>query len=210
MNEAAAPHLFGVPYEIDICSATLPGRPANSVPGRGARHLVIIAGSWWAAHLAGVIARRTILPSSPSHPATSLGGLDALAMCKCLPEFPSLPSPSAKPGHQRRHSRHFRSSTNDPPWRSNLSATRRNSPAAPGKITQTAAQPCHAKERLEESRHVHPRTRLLFRKCSLPAGRARQWNDGLLNQPHPCSIFPSTPKGEDLRSALFHIFRVQL
>jgi len=89
MNEAAqALELFGIPYEIDICSAhRSPARTAEfsrQAASRGIR--VIIAGAGGAAHLAGVVAAETILPViAVPIAATTLGGLDALLAMVQMP-----------------------------------------------------------------------------------------------------------------------------
>lgn len=72
---------FGVPYEIRISSAhRSPVRTmtlASEAAGRGIR--VIIAGAGMAAHLAGVIAAKTILPViGVPMPGGALNGVDAL------------------------------------------------------------------------------------------------------------------------------------
>ncbi len=89
MNEAAkALELFGVPYEIDICSAhRSPARTSEFSRQAAARGIrVIIAGAGGAAHLAGVIAAETILPViAVPIAATSLGGLDALLAMVQMP-----------------------------------------------------------------------------------------------------------------------------
>ena len=89
MNEAAkALELFGIPYEIDICSAhRSPARTSEFSRQAAARGIrVIIAGAGGAAHLAGVIAAETILPViAVPIAATSLGGLDALLAMVQMP-----------------------------------------------------------------------------------------------------------------------------
>ena len=103
MNEAAkALDLFGIPYEIDVCSAhRSPARTSEfsrKAAGRGI--LVIIAGAGGAAHLAGVIAAETILPViAVPIAATSLGGLDALlAMVQMPAGIPVATVAIGKPG----------------------------------------------------------------------------------------------------------------
>jgi 5-(carboxyamino)imidazole ribonucleotide mutase len=89
MNEAAkALELFGVPYEIDICSAhRSPARTSQFSRQAAARGIrVIIAGAGGAAHLAGVIAAETTLPViAVPIASTSLGGLDALLAMVQMP-----------------------------------------------------------------------------------------------------------------------------
>jgi 5-(carboxyamino)imidazole ribonucleotide mutase len=103
MNEAAkALDLFGIPYEIDVCSAhrspARTGEFSRKAAGRGI--LVIIAGAGGAAHLAGVIAAETILPViAVPIAATSLGGLDALlAMVQMPAGIPVATVAIGKPG----------------------------------------------------------------------------------------------------------------
>jgi 5-(carboxyamino)imidazole ribonucleotide mutase len=72
---------FGVPYEIRISSAhRSPVRTmtlASEADGRGIR--IIIAGAGMAAHLAGVVAAKTILPViGVPMPGGALNGVDAL------------------------------------------------------------------------------------------------------------------------------------
>jgi 5-(carboxyamino)imidazole ribonucleotide mutase len=72
---------FGVPYEIRISSAhRSPVRTmalASEAAGRGIR--IIIAGAGMAAHLAGVVAAKTILPViGVPMPGGALNGVDAL------------------------------------------------------------------------------------------------------------------------------------
>jgi len=72
---------FGVPYEIRISSAhRSPARTmtlASEAAGRGIR--IIIAGAGMAAHLAGVVAAKTILPViGVPMPGGALNGVDAL------------------------------------------------------------------------------------------------------------------------------------
>lgn len=79
---------FGVPYEVTIASAhRSPDRVeayAHAAEQRGVR--VIIAGAGAAAHLAGVLAGRTILPVIGVPLAGStLGGLDALLSTVQMP-----------------------------------------------------------------------------------------------------------------------------
>jgi 5-(carboxyamino)imidazole ribonucleotide mutase len=103
MHEAAnALDQFGVPYEIDICSAhRSPARTSEfsrQAAGRGIR--VIIAGAGGAAHLAGVIAAETTLPViAVPIAATSLQGLDALlAMVQMPAGIPVATVAIGKPG----------------------------------------------------------------------------------------------------------------
>ena len=103
MNEAAkALELFGIPYEIDICSAhRSPARTSEfsrQAASRGIR--VIIAGAGGAAHLAGVVAAETILPViAVPISATTLGGLDALlAMVQMPAGIPVATLAIGKPG----------------------------------------------------------------------------------------------------------------
>jgi phosphoribosylaminoimidazole carboxylase PurE protein len=89
MNEAAkALELFGISYEIDICSAhRSPARTSEfsrQAASRGIR--VIIAGAGGAAHLAGVVAAETILPViAVPLAATALQGFDALLAMVQMP-----------------------------------------------------------------------------------------------------------------------------
>ena len=81
MNEAAkALEDFGIPYEIDVTSAhrspARTGEFARNAASRGVK--VIIAGAGGAAHLAGVIAAETTLPSV-------LNGLDSLLSIVQMP-----------------------------------------------------------------------------------------------------------------------------
>jgi phosphoribosylaminoimidazole carboxylase PurE protein len=89
MNEAAkALELFGIPYEIDICSAhRSPARTSKFSRQAGSRGIrVIIAGAGGAAHLAGVVAAETVLPViAVPIAATSLGGIDALLAMVQMP-----------------------------------------------------------------------------------------------------------------------------
>ncbi len=103
MNEAAkALELFGIAYEIDICSAhRSPARTAEfsrQAASRGIR--VIIAGAGGAAHLAGVVAAETILPViAVPIAATTLGGLDSLlAMVQMPAGIPVATVAIGKPG----------------------------------------------------------------------------------------------------------------
>ena len=103
MNEAAkALELFGIPYEIDICSAhRSPARTSEfsrQAASRGIR--VIIAGAGGAAHLAGVVAAETILPViAVPIAATPLGGLDSLlAMVQMPAGIPVATVAIGKPG----------------------------------------------------------------------------------------------------------------
>jgi 5-(carboxyamino)imidazole ribonucleotide mutase len=79
---------FGVPYEITVASAhRSPDRVeayVRDAEGRGLQ--VLIAGAGGAAHLAGVLASRTVLPviGVPLAGAT-LGGLDALLATVQMP-----------------------------------------------------------------------------------------------------------------------------
>jgi len=103
MNEAAkALEQFGVPYEIDICSAhRSPARTSQfsrQAAGRGIR--VIIAGAGGAAHLAGVVAAETTLPViAVPIAATALQGFDALlAMVQMPAGIPVATVAIGKPG----------------------------------------------------------------------------------------------------------------
>ncbi len=83
---------FGVPYEVVVASAhrspDLVTRYVQTAEGRGIRVFVAAAGG--AAHLAGAIAARTVLPviGVPLE-ATGLGGLDALLSTVQMP--PGVP-----------------------------------------------------------------------------------------------------------------------
>ncbi len=83
---------FGVPYEVVVASAhrspDLVARYVQTAEGRGIRVFVAAAGG--AAHLAGAIAARTVLPviGVPLE-ATGLGGLDALLSTVQMP--PGVP-----------------------------------------------------------------------------------------------------------------------
>jgi 5-(carboxyamino)imidazole ribonucleotide mutase len=103
MNDAAkALELFGVAYEIDICSAhRSPARTSEFSRQAAARGIrVIIAGAGGAAHLAGVVAAETILPViAVPIAATTLGGLDALlAMVQMPAGIPVATVAIGKPG----------------------------------------------------------------------------------------------------------------
>ena len=103
MTEAAkALDLFGIPHEIDICSAhRSPARTSEFSRQAAARGIrVIIAGAGGAAHLAGVIAAETILPViAVPIPSTSLAGLDALlAMVQMPAGIPVATVAIGKPG----------------------------------------------------------------------------------------------------------------
>lgn len=82
MQEAAdILRIFDIPYEMRISSAhRSPERTmtlASEAAGRGIR--IIIAGAGMAAHLAGVVAAKTILPViGVPMPGGALNGLDAL------------------------------------------------------------------------------------------------------------------------------------
>lgn len=83
---------FGVPFEVIVASAhrspDLVDHYARSAEKRGLRVLIAAAGG--AAHLAGALAARTVLPviGVPLE-ATSLGGLDALLATVQMP--PGVP-----------------------------------------------------------------------------------------------------------------------
>jgi len=83
---------FGVPFEVVVASAhrapDLVGRYAGSAAQRGLRVLIAAAGG--AAHLAGALAARTVLPviGVPLE-VTGLGGLDALLATVQMP--PGVP-----------------------------------------------------------------------------------------------------------------------
>jgi 5-(carboxyamino)imidazole ribonucleotide mutase len=103
MSEAGkALEQFGVPYEIDICSAhRSPARTSQfsrEAAGRGIR--VIIAGAGGAAHLAGVIAAETTLPViAVPIAATALQGFDALLALVQMPAgIPVATVAIGKPG----------------------------------------------------------------------------------------------------------------
>jgi len=103
MNEAGkALEQFGVPYEIDICSAhRSPARCSEFSRGAAARGIrTIIAGAGGAAHLAGVIAAETTLPViAVPIAATPLGGLDSLlAMVQMPSGIPVATVAIGKPG----------------------------------------------------------------------------------------------------------------
>jgi len=80
---------FAVPYEVRILSAHRSPRKAaeyaEKAAGRGLR--VIIAGAGGAAHLAGALASRTIIPviGVPIESSSALGGLDALLSIVQMP-----------------------------------------------------------------------------------------------------------------------------
>jgi phosphoribosylaminoimidazole carboxylase PurE protein len=83
---------FGIPWEIVVASAhrspELLDRYARSAEGRGMRVLIAAAGG--AAHLAGALAARTVLPViGVPLDATGLGGLDALLSTVQMP--PGVP-----------------------------------------------------------------------------------------------------------------------
>lgn len=82
MQEAAdILRMFDVPYEMRISSAhRSPVRTLNLASGAAARGVkVIIAGAGMAAHLAGVVASKTILPViGVPMPGGALNGVDAL------------------------------------------------------------------------------------------------------------------------------------
>jgi 5-(carboxyamino)imidazole ribonucleotide mutase len=103
MNETAkALEMFGIPYEMDICSAhRSPLRTSEfsrEAAGRGIK--VIVAGAGGAAHLAGVIAAETTLPViAVPIAATALNGLDALlAMVQMPAGIPVATVAIGKPG----------------------------------------------------------------------------------------------------------------
>lgn len=83
---------FGIPFEVVVASAhrspELVDRYARSAEERGLRVLITAAGG--AAHLAGAVAARTVLPviGVPLE-ATGLGGLDALLSTVQMP--PGVP-----------------------------------------------------------------------------------------------------------------------
>jgi phosphoribosylaminoimidazole carboxylase PurE protein len=83
---------FGIPWEMVVASAhrspELLDRYARSAEGRGMRVLIAAAGG--AAHLAGALASRTVLPViGVPLDATGLGGLDALLSTVQMP--PGVP-----------------------------------------------------------------------------------------------------------------------
>ena len=103
MNDAAkALELFGIAYEIDICSAHRSPRRTSEFSGQAAARgiRVIIAGAGGAAHLAGVVAAETILPViAVPIAATTLGGLDALLATVQMPAgIPVATMAIGKPG----------------------------------------------------------------------------------------------------------------
>ena len=93
MDEAAKTLVeFGVDHEVVVASAhrtpDLLDRYVRAAEARGIR--VIIAGSGGAAHLAGAVAARTVLPViGVPLDATGLGGLDALLSTVQMP--PGIP-----------------------------------------------------------------------------------------------------------------------
>lgn len=83
---------YGVAYELVVASAhrspDLVARHVSAAEGRGVRVLIAAAGG--AAHLAGAVAARTVLPViGVPLAATSLGGLDALLSTVQMP--PGVP-----------------------------------------------------------------------------------------------------------------------
>ena len=83
---------FGIPYEVSILSAHRSPEEAATyaaeAAGRGLR--ILIAGAGWAAHLAGVLASKTILPVVGVPIASSpLQGMDALLATVQMP--PGIP-----------------------------------------------------------------------------------------------------------------------
>ena len=83
---------FGIPWEIVVASAhrspELVDRYVRAAEGRGIRVLIAAAGG--AAHLAGALAARTVLPViGVPLDATGLGGLDALLSTVQMP--PGVP-----------------------------------------------------------------------------------------------------------------------
>jgi phosphoribosylaminoimidazole carboxylase PurE protein len=83
---------FGIPFEVIVASAhrspELVDRYVRSAEARGLRVLVAAAGG--AAHLAGAVAARTVLPViGVPLDATGLGGLDALLATVQMP--PGVP-----------------------------------------------------------------------------------------------------------------------
>jgi phosphoribosylaminoimidazole carboxylase PurE protein len=79
---------FGIPYEVDICSAhrtpDLAAEKARSAERRGFG--VIIVGAGHAAHLGGVVAAHSTLPViGVPLPSSSLQGLDALLSTVQMP-----------------------------------------------------------------------------------------------------------------------------
>lgn len=93
MDEAAKTLAeFGVPFEVVVASAhrspDLVDQYARSAEERGLRVLIAAAGG--AAHLAGAVAARTVLPViGVPLDATGLGGLDALLSTVQMP--PGIP-----------------------------------------------------------------------------------------------------------------------
>lgn len=81
-------HELKVPHEIRILSAhRTPDLTMEYAAGAGARGLkVIIAGAGGAAHLAGILAAKTILPVvGVPMPTTSLNGIDSLLSIVQMP-----------------------------------------------------------------------------------------------------------------------------
>jgi 5-(carboxyamino)imidazole ribonucleotide mutase len=79
---------FGIPYEVEVCSAhRTPARAheyATTAASRGLKLVIAAAGA--AAHLAGVMAANTTLPViGVPMASSSLGGLDALLSTVQMP-----------------------------------------------------------------------------------------------------------------------------
>ena len=93
---------LGIPFRFTVTSAhRTPERTAELVDSLEAAGCeVFICAAGMAAHLAGAVAARTMKPVIGIPVAASpLGGMDALlATCRCLPDSPSPPSPSTRPG----------------------------------------------------------------------------------------------------------------
>jgi 5-(carboxyamino)imidazole ribonucleotide mutase len=87
-HAATALDALGIPYEVRVMSAhrspDLVEQYVTSAEGRGLE--VIIAGAGGAAHLAGVVAARTVLPVlGVPMPTSSLGGMDSLLSTVQMP-----------------------------------------------------------------------------------------------------------------------------
>ena len=93
---------FGIPYEVEVCSAhRSPQRTAEYSETAASRGIkVIIAGAGAAAHLAGVIAAHTTLPVlGVPIPSSPLSGLDALLSTAQMPGgIPVATMALGKPG----------------------------------------------------------------------------------------------------------------
>lgn len=93
---------LGIPFRFTVTSAhRTPERTAELVDSLEAAGCeVFICAAGMAAHLAGAVARRTMKPVIGIPVAASpLGGMDARwPPCRCLPDSPSPPWPSTRPG----------------------------------------------------------------------------------------------------------------